>query len=317
MLKAGGGAIFIDEAYQLTGEHNFSGGQVLDFLLAEMENNVGKIVFILAGYNKQMEKFFEHNPGLTSRVPYSLQFTDYEDPELLLMLDKLIKKKYKDQMKVEGGMYGLYMRVAVRRLGRGRGKEGFGNARALHNMFTGISERQATRLTEERKAGTIPDDFLFTKQDIIGPDPSKAVLKSVAWKKLHALTGLGEVKRSIQNLFDLIAANYKRELAEKQLIQMSFNRVFLGNPGTGKTTVAKLYGQILADLGLLSNGEGELVHALFVEPSPNLYSVVLKNPSDFVGSVLGESGRNTKAILAATVGKVLVIDEVFTYAAVA
>ncbi|KZT74563.1 P-loop containing nucleoside triphosphate hydrolase protein [Daedalea quercina L-15889] len=295
MLNAGGGTIFIDEAYQLTGEHNFSGSQVLDFLLAEMENNVGKIVFILAGYNKQMEKFFEHNPGLPSRVPYSLQFTDYEDPELMLMLDKRIKKKYQGRMKVEGGMYGLYVRVAVRRLGRGRGKEGFGNARALDNMFSSISERQATRLSEDRKEGRIPDDFVLTREDIIGPDPSKAVLKSKAWKKLYALTGLVEVKQSIQNLFDLIAENYKRELAEKNPVQTSLNRVFLGNPGTGKTTVAKLYGQILADLGMLSSGE-----------------VVVKNPADFVGSVLGESEKNTKGILAATVGKVLVIDEAYS-----
>ncbi|GJF00004.1 P-loop containing nucleoside triphosphate hydrolase protein [Phanerochaete sordida] len=295
MLKEGGGTIFIDEAYQLTGEHNFSGGQVLDFLLAEMENNVGKIVFILAGYNKQMEKFFEHNPGLTSRVPYSLQFADYEDPELHLMLDKLIQKRYGGRMKAEGGMYGLYMRVAVRRLGRRRGKDGFGNARELHNMLAVVSERQATRLAEERKAGNIPDDFVLTKDDIIGPDPSKAVLKSTAWTKLHKLIGLPEVKRSIQNLFDLIAENYKRELKEKQPIQMSLNRVFLGNPGTGKTTVAKLYGRVLADLGLLSNGE-----------------VVLKNPADFIGSVLGESEKNTKAVLAATVGKVLVIDEAYS-----
>lgn len=71
--NAGGGAVFLDEAYQLSESHNYGGKQVLDFLLAEMENNVGRIVFILAGYNKQMEKFFEHNPGLKSRVPYTLQ----------------------------------------------------------------------------------------------------------------------------------------------------------------------------------------------------------------------------------------------------
>lgn len=259
MLQAGGGTIFIDEAYQLTGEHNFNGGQVLDFLLAEMENNVGKLVFILAGYNKEMEKFLEHNPGIPSRVPYSLQFTDYEDPELLLMLDKHIKKKYQGKMKIEGGAYGLYMRVAVRRLGRGRGKEGFGNARALYNMFSIISERQATRLTTERKEGRRPNDFLLLKEDIIGPDPSKAVLDSKAWQQLHALTGLKEVKQSIQNLFDLIAENYKRELKELTPVQTSLNRVFLGNPGTGKTTVAKLYGRVLADLGLLSNGEGRFL----------------------------------------------------------
>ena len=64
VLKAGGGTIFIDEAYQLANGNSFQGSQVLDFVLAEMENNVGKLVFILAGYHKEMEKFFEHNPGI-------------------------------------------------------------------------------------------------------------------------------------------------------------------------------------------------------------------------------------------------------------
>ena len=73
MLNAAGGVLFVDEAYQLANGHNLGGKQVLDFLLAEMENNLGKIVFILAGYNKEMEKFFEHNPGIPSRVPHRFQ----------------------------------------------------------------------------------------------------------------------------------------------------------------------------------------------------------------------------------------------------
>ncbi|KAG0697519.1 P-loop containing nucleoside triphosphate hydrolase protein [Suillus ampliporus] len=283
-MAVGGGAIFIDEAYQLVSEHQHTGGQMLDFLLAEMENRVGTLVFILAGYSKQMEKFFEHNPGLPSHVPYSLKFADYTDAELLTMLEALVEKRYSGQMKVEDGIGGLYARIAVCRLERGRGREGFGNARALQNMFS----------KKERRQGRVADDFLITKEDFIGPDPSQVLPKCTPWEKLHKMIGFDSVKDSVRNFFHTVDANYHRELQEKEPLVMSLNRVLLGSPGTGKTTVAKLYGQILTELGLLSNGE-----------------VVVKNPSDFVGAYLGQTEKNTKAILGSTVGKVLVIDEAY------
>ncbi|KAJ3930107.1 MAG: P-loop containing nucleoside triphosphate hydrolase protein [Lentinula lateritia] len=294
ILNAGGGAIFIDEAYQLVSESSIQGSQVLDFILAEMENNIGKLVFILAGYNKQMEKFFEHNPGLSSRVPYNLNFKDYTDGELLKMLRRLIEKKYQGKMEVEGGLEGLYARIVAQRLGRGRNRAGFGNARALENVFNKVLERQARRINEQRKNGARPNDFLLVREDLIGPEPSGALERSTAWTKLQKLIGLSSVKETAHNLIDMLRTNYLRELKESKPIEVSLNRVFTGSPGTGKTTVAKLYGQVLADLGLLSNGE-----------------VVIKNPADFLGAHLGQSEANTKAILVSTVGKVLVIDEAY------
>ncbi|KAL1691007.1 P-loop containing nucleoside triphosphate hydrolase protein [Schizophyllum commune] len=293
VLTAGGGAIFVDEAYQLTTDYDKSGRVVLDLMLAEMENHTGKLLFILAGYNKEMEKFFEHNPGLKSRVPQHFQFEDYSDEELMDIMERRLTEKYHGQLVVENGMRGLYSRIAIRRIGRGRGRPGFGNARALSNMLDRVTDRQAKRVAEQRRQNLAPDVFFLSQEDLV-VDPTKAMKQSKALQDLHALTGLRAVKDAVDNFVELVVVNYKRELVEKEPILVPLNRVFLGSPGTGKTTVAKLYGQILADLGMLSNGE-----------------VVVKNPSDFIGQYLGSSEVNTKKILASTVGKVLVIDEAY------
>lgn len=310
--KSEGGVYFIDEAYQLTDTSNHGGKAVLDYLLTEIENLTGNVVFVFAGYRKQMEKFFEHNPGLPSRIPYTLRFEDYTDAELLCMLQFQMNQFFKSRMNIEDGVDGLYMRIAVRRLGRGRGREGFGNARALENMFAKIRERQSDRLSRQRTEGLSPDDYHMTKEDLIGPDPSKAILTCDAWTKLQKLTGLKSVKESVRFFIDRTKTNYERELEEKNLIDVSLNRVFLGSPGTGKTTVAKLYGQILADIGLLSNGEGKFIPGIKTDCQLILIAqVIIKNPSDFIGNVIGQSEVNTKAILETTVGKVLIIDEAY------
>ncbi|KAF5247275.1 hypothetical protein FANTH_6532 [Fusarium anthophilum] len=290
----GGGCIFIDEAYQLSSGNSPGGKAVLDYLLAEVENLRGKVVFVLAGYSKEMESFFSHNPGIPSRFPIEMKFEDYTDKELLQILQLQIHRKFNGAMSVEQGVNGLFCRIAVRRVGHGRGKNGFGNARAIENCLQKISQRQAARLRRERRASKKPNDLLLTQEDIIGPEPSEALLSSKAYRELKSLIGLQEVKDALGVLMDTLRTNYERELTEQPLVEFSLNKVFLGSPGTGKTTVAKLYGAILKDLGLLSNGE-----------------VITKNPADFVGAALGQSEAQTKGILAATVGKVLLIDEAY------
>jgi hypothetical protein len=201
------------------------GRPVLDFLLAEIENNIGKLIFIFAGYNNEMEKFFEHNQGLASRVPHRFHFQDYEDKELLTLLETSFVKTYKGQMKVEDGIRGLYGRIAIRRLGRGRGRPGFGNARDVENLFTRMAERQAERLTRERMQGRLPDSMLMIASDIIGPDPSTVLKESKAWKALQGMIGLNAVKDTVDSLFQMVITNYQRELDEREPHGISLNRV--------------------------------------------------------------------------------------------
>ncbi|KAI1275146.1 P-loop containing nucleoside triphosphate hydrolase protein [Xylaria sp. FL0933] len=300
-----GAVVFVDETYQLTSLNNSgAGGTILDIVLTKMEERFDKMAFVFAGYNKDMQSFFEHNDGLRSRIPLTLQFEDFSHAELLTILIDKIQAKYNDsegncKMKVEGGLRGKFMRIAIRRLASGRGLRGFGNARAVENLLSQISERQARRLSEleptilSRNVDDL-DYFEFTQEDIIGPDPSK-IFKCPAYKELNKLIELNAVKEAVENMIGMIKTNYERELKEVAPFDLSLNQVFFGAPGTGKTTVAKLYGQILSCLALLSDGE-----------------VVVKNPSDFIGDAVGVSESNTRNILAATKGKVLVIDEAYS-----
>lgn len=267
-----GGVLFVDEAYQLTAPHvPNSGRQVLDIILTEIENSIGNLVVIFAGYKEELESFFGHNPGLQSRIPHKFLFNDFNDQELLHILANRIQKKYNSKMNAEDGLYGKFMRIAIRRLACSRGKKGFGNARAVENVLLKIWERQAKRLSKYKNLAQ-GHVFTFTKEDILGPDPDDVRRTSLAWNKLNQLTGLKEVKESINNMFEALVVNYKREMAELAPLTFSLNRIFVGSPGTGKTSVAKLYGQILVDLGLLSNGEGRSTYRL-------CYSVLLFNGS--------------------------------------
>ena len=88
--------------------------------------------------------------------------------------------------------------------------------------------------------------------------------------------------------------NYQRELDGEKPLPVFLNRMFLGNPGTGKTTCAKLYGELLKNLGFLSSGD-----------------VVFKTAGDLGGSVVGEAQQKVLGVLQSAAGKVLVIDEAY------
>lgn len=189
----------------------------------------------------------------------------------------------------------LWGRVACRRLARCAGTEGFANAREVRNLVDRALRRQAQRISAERAEGGNPDIHVLTRDDLLGPKATRAALEaSEAYRELMALDGLAEVKQEVGSILSTVLANAELEEKEKPPLELSLNRIFLGNPGTGKTTVARLYARILGDLGLLSKGE-----------------VVLKTPSDFVGGALGVSEQQTRAIVEAARGSVLVVDEAY------
>jgi len=252
------GVVFIDEAYQLTLPHQPGGRRVLDHIHLLMENQRSNLIFIFAGYKKDMEAFVEHDSGMAGRIPDKMYFEDFTSDELLTILKRKINEDYGDKMKIEAHPddkdESRYLRIVADRLSRGRENRGFGNARSVENQLQRIQKRQIERLKslpeEER------DYFLLSREDLIGPHPSVAKFQSREWTELQSLIGLNALKAQCNTIIGLSETNYERELQGLDPEMLSLNGLFMGSPGTGKTTVAKLYGRILSDLGLLSNGEG-------------------------------------------------------------
>lgn len=284
VAKADGGVLFIDEAYQLTPLADRTGREIVDELLLAADQRRETLTIILAGYKDDMEReLFAYNIGMMSRFT-EVTFHDFHDTQLLDIWNLFLTTH---EWKVDDPKVST---VAVARVARTRGSKGFGNARSVRIAFHTAVMASTTR----PYVGNFP--LCIKMEDVIGPPPSRYTIPElgVALGELDKLSGLREVKRAVYELVSTAAANYERELRGEPVLQIALNRLMFGNPGTGKTTVARIYGDVLKSLRLLSKG-----------------GVELRTASDFVGEFVGSSASKTSAILAMCQGKVLVIDEAY------
>ncbi|GIQ81727.1 CbxX/CfqX family protein, partial [Kipferlia bialata] len=304
-----------DQLNRLEWHHMWSAvcDNILQHLVAEMENKIGKLVVVFAGYKQDIEKTLESisisykqdiektlekNQGLASRFNYNFLFEDYTDPQLLSILQGCIKAK----SKISKGTFRMAdidedgesksARIAIRRIGCRRGSKGFGNARTVHKLVDTTLMRQRNRLMASNGS---EDNFAITRDDILGKRVDDVIGQSKAYQQLQGMIGLKKVKKEVDALINLVRANAEREDKEEPYLDIALNRLFLGNPGTGKTTAAKLYGAILSDIGLLSKSE-----------PPRLVK-----RADLVGDVVGGTATKTQDAIKAAQGGVLMIDEAY------
>jgi probable Rubsico expression protein CbbX len=167
LKKAMGGVLFIDEAYYLYKPDNERdyGSEAIEILLQVMENQRDELVVILAGYKEPMDKFYESNPGLSSRIANHIDFPDYTVEELL----KIAKIMLDDQQ------YQLTPQAEValcQYLEKRKEKPLFANARSLKNALDRARMRQANRIFDSRGQ-------VLTKKELVNLEAEDILQSSI------------------------------------------------------------------------------------------------------------------------------------------
>jgi TPR repeat protein/SpoVK/Ycf46/Vps4 family AAA+-type ATPase len=291
-----GGVLFIDEAYALarSGEQDF-GHEAIETLLKMMEDHRDDLVVIVAGYSAEMEGFLDSNPGLASRFNRFLHFPDYTPAELLqILLNFCTTQSYVLDPAVHTGLQTLFGREIKAQRGH------FGNARYVRNLFEKMTEAQALRIC------ALPTACAMDLQNIqrvdvecaVGPLPAAdghAMSYGRLLARLDGLVGLHQVKQQVHRLLAFVRTQHARAAAGSIAARgFSQHLVFTGNPGTGKTVVARILADLYCSIGII--------------PSNRMVEV---DRSGLVAGYVGQSALKTQAVVQSALGGVLFIDEAY------
>jgi len=167
LKKAMGGVLFIDEAYYLYKPDNDRdyGSEAIEILLQVMENQRDDLVVILAGYKEPMDKFYESNPGLSSRIANHIDFPDYTVDELV-KIAKLMLQDQQYQLTPDAEI------ALTRYIQKRKEKPLFANARSVKNALDRARMRQANRIFDSRGQ-------VLTKKELVNLEASDILQSSV------------------------------------------------------------------------------------------------------------------------------------------
>jgi len=300
--KARGGVLFIDEAYSLARENDDSkdfGREVIEILVKEMSDGPGDIVLIVAGYPKEMKYFIKSNPGLRSRFKLFFDFVDYLPQELSEIA--LVAGKEKEvsltpaaRMKIDELILEAY---------RKRDKT-FGNARFVFDLIEKakinlglriMGHAESTELDKVALSSILMKDvkdLALEKVRGIPQIPIDEQLLEMSMAELNGLIGLKKVKQEIIETVGVV--RYHLETGKDVLNNFYMHTVLVGNPGTGKTTIARILTKIYKALGILERGH-----------------MVETDRQGLVAGFVGQTAIKTAEKIDEAMGGVLFIDEAY------
>lgn len=302
---ARGGILFIDEAYSLSRAGDDSkdfGKEVIEILLKEMSDGAGDIAIIVAGYPKEMDTFLESNPGLKSRFSEYFHFDDYL-PEELHQIATFAAANKQVTISTEAD---AFLKEQLTEAYRKRDKS-FGNARFVHSIIEEAKQNMGVRIMRSTDLEKLTKDDLSTitladlKDVFVSSDKKKLNLVvndkdlQLAMAELNELTGMDNIKQELNELVKLI--RFYNEMGKDVVNKFSLHSVFTGNPGTGKTTLARIIAKVYKALGLLERGH-----------------IVEVDREGLIAGYVGQTALKTQEKVDAAMGGILFIDEAYALA---
>jgi len=283
--KAMGGVLFIDEAYALIrSNQDYFGQEAIDTLMKAMVQYKGKFIVVASGYPKEMGAFLDSNPGLQIRFTEKIHIEDYtaeEMYEILLFHAKKNSVRFSNELLQKlPNFCENWVKSA---------NENWGNAREAvvlinHMIRNWKKDADAKSIVEDGQTIGILEEKHIPETLLDNLRPAEERCAEVI-AKLNAMIGLEEVKQTFEKLrLCMISGD----------MENPGHYLFTGNPGTGKTTVAKLLGQMFYEMRYLSSGHLITVH-----------------PTQLIGEYIGQTGMKTANYIKKAMGGVLFIDEAY------
>ena len=290
IASAMGGVLFIDEAYALGNNSDRDitdyGKEAIDTLVKAMEDYRGKFCVILAGYKNEMLKMLSTNPGFKSRIQFTLDFPNYSRAELKSITELMLKNRHYT-------MSDIALERVLDITDIKRKDANFANAREIRNMLDQVIMCQNLRTvgSEDKELGLVDVNKYIQDSKIELPTTGTEKTILSGEEELEQLIGLSSVKRMIRKI---------KAYAKKNVGSYGFNlhMCFQGNPGTGKTEVARILSRILYSAGVLP--EAKLVET---------------DSTGLLGRFVGETGPKTQRKIQEAMGGVLFIDEAYALCA--